>query len=145
MALHALVHLVEQGNTPVTSEALSDCIGTNPVVVRRTMGLLRERNLVSASKGHGGGWQLAREAEKITLQHVYAALGERLLVAVKNDPGDEECLIVRSVSDIMDDFLQDIEVLLAERLSRITLADLAADVVRRSGGRHSHTERRLLS
>jgi Rrf2 family protein len=140
VALHALVHLVEQRDTPQTSEALAACLMTNPVVVRRTMGLLREHGLVSASKGHGGGWLLARPAQEITLASVYAALGERLLLAVTTAAGNEQCLIVRSVSDVMDAFLHDAEALLVARLSRITLAQLAADMAQRGGGHHQTQE-----
>ena len=45
----------------MTSEALAKCLGTNPVVVRRTMGSLREAGLVAAERGHGGGWRLAAD------------------------------------------------------------------------------------
>lgn len=34
--LHALLHMAEQ-EEPMTSDALARCLGTNPVVVRRTM------------------------------------------------------------------------------------------------------------
>jgi Rrf2 family protein len=140
VALHALVHLAQHNNAPLTSDVLAECLQTNPVVVRRTMGLLRENGLVTAFKGHGGGWQLAHTADAITIQQVSAALGEHLLIAINNDPGDEQCLIVRAVTEVMDDVVHQIELLLAERLSRMTLADLAADVRRRVAERQHHKQ-----
>ena len=44
-ALHALLHMAEQGR-PMTSEELGHCMSTNPVVVRRTMAGLREAGFV---------------------------------------------------------------------------------------------------
>ncbi|MDS9469864.1 hypothetical protein RGQ15_20105 [Paracoccus sp. MBLB3053] len=41
LVLHAVLHMVQQ-NGPMTSKALAQCLGTNPVVVRRRMGLLRD-------------------------------------------------------------------------------------------------------
>src|SRR4028118_1044270 len=39
--LHVLLHMAEHDGL-MTSEVLARCLGTNPVVVRRTMGLPRE-------------------------------------------------------------------------------------------------------
>ena len=78
IALHALVHLHAQPGKPLTSSALSTCLMTNAVVVRRVLGELREAGIVDASKGPNGGWSLARPATDITLHQVYAAMGELL-------------------------------------------------------------------
>ncbi len=59
VALHALLHLGEQGEV-ITSEALAAMLAANPVVLRRTLTKLREAGIVRAEKGHGGGWSLAR-------------------------------------------------------------------------------------
>lgn len=130
VALHVLAHLVEAPD-PQTSENLAACVETNPVVVRRTLAGLREAGLVASSRGTGGGWSLARDAADITLRDVYAALGERLLQGVDvAGPGTHGagCLIRRAVAGTLDEFLEDAEALLAARLSRITLASLAAQV-----------------
>lgn len=128
IALHALVHLHAQPGKSLTSSALATCLMTNPVVVRRVLGELREAGIVDASKGPNGGWSLSRPAADITLQQVYAAMGERLL-RTESDPGDKTCAIVRSVDRVMSDFLDDAEALLAARLARVTLSDIANDAM----------------
>lgn len=65
--LHALLHMVEQSE-PITSEALADCMVTNPVVVRQTMGLLREVGIVSSARGPRGGWMISADLGAITLR-----------------------------------------------------------------------------
>ncbi len=130
VALHVLTHLVEVSE-PQTSEQLAACVGTNPVVVRRTLAGLREAGLVASSRGIGGGWLLARDAANITLRDVYAALGERLLHGIDvAGPGAQRagCLIQQAVAGTLDEFLDDAEALLAARLGRLTLAGLAARV-----------------
>jgi DNA-binding IscR family transcriptional regulator len=139
VALHVLAHLVEVP-APQTSEHLAACVGTNPVVVRRTLAGLRAAGLVASSRGAGGGWVLARDAAAITLRDVYAALGERLLHGIDvAGPGAQGagCRIQRAVAGTLDGFLDDAEALLAARLRRITLASLAARV-RRPKRHHDH-------
>ena len=130
VALHVLAHLADAA-APRTSEDLAACVGTNPVVVRRSLAGLREAGLVAAARGAGGGWSLARDAADITLRDVYAALGERLLQGVDvagPRPPRGGCRIQRAVAGTLDEFLDEAEALLAERLGRITLAALAAAV-----------------
>jgi Rrf2 family protein len=130
IALHALVHLDAQPGKSLTSTALAACLMTNPVVVRRVLGELREADIVEASKGPNGGWSLKRPAQDITLHAVYAALGERMLLRTESDPGDTACAIVRSVDRVMTDFLDDAEALLAARLARVRLSDIASEAIR---------------
>lgn len=126
VALHVLVHLAERAGTPATSEDLAACVRTNPVVVRRTLAGLRQAGLVASAAGHHGGWTLARAAESISLRDVYAALGERLLFAIDLSGGNPDCRVQRAVAGTLDDFVHDAEALLAARLSRMTVADVAA-------------------
>lgn len=128
VALHVLVHLAERPGEPATSEHLAACVRTNPVVVRRTLAGLRQAGLVASAAGHRGGWTLARDAGDITLRDVYAALGERMLFAIELGEGNPDCRVQRAVSGTLDDFLHEAEALLAARLARLTLADVAAQV-----------------
>ncbi len=141
VALHVLAHLVDRRER-LTSAQLAACVGTNAVVVRRTLAGLRDAGLVTSSPGTGGGWTLARGARGISLRDVYEALDERLLQGidvtgpgVRAAPGGT-CRIQRAVAGTLEAFLADAEALLATRLGSITLAGLAS---RRHHARpHSH-------
>jgi len=142
IALHALVHLHKQPNEALTSAELAQCLQTNPVVVRRVLGQLREAGIVAASKGHDGGWRLPGPAEAVSLKAIYAALGEAILIRTQSDPGDRTCGIVRAVDHVMSDFLAEAEALLAARLQAISLADIARQAsphpLPLSQGLHNH-------
>lgn len=125
LALHALVHLHKQPDAAMTSTTLAQCLMTNPVVVRRVLGQLREAGIVASTKGHDGGWRLLHPAADVTLRQIYAAMGESLLIRTESDPGDITCGIVRTVNTVMGDFIADAEDLLAARLERVTLDDIA--------------------
>ncbi|MCS6760408.1 MAG: Rrf2 family transcriptional regulator, partial [Candidatus Devosia euplotis] len=125
LALHALVHLHQQPDAAMTSATLAQCLMTNAVVVRRVLGELRDAGIVGATKGHDGGWRLLQPADQISLHTIYLAMGENLLIRTTSDPGDRQCGIVRAVDAVMGDFLADAEALLAARLARVSLADIA--------------------
>lgn len=116
---------------PMTSEVLGQCLGTNPVVVRRTMGLLREAGLVTSDRGHAGGWRIAVDLSTVTLRQLHEALGEPAIFAVGNRNERPECLVEQSVNAALDGAFADAEALLLERFADITLATLAADFAQR--------------
>lgn len=122
---------------PVTSETLALCMKTNPVVVRRTMGLLRNASLVVADRGHGGGWRIAADLSKLTLRQLHEALGEPALFAVGNRTEHPECLVEQAVNAALDGAFADAEALLMRRFASVTLAELAADFTRRHAARRA--------
>jgi len=128
--LHALLHMAEHEG-PMTSEALAQCLGTNPVVVRRTMGFLREAGLVSAGRGPSGGWRLSADLASVSLRRLHEALGEPAIFAIGNRNETPDCLVEQSVNAALEGAFADAEALLLERFADVTLADLAQDFARR--------------
>ncbi|MDA8451075.1 Rrf2 family transcriptional regulator [Acidovorax sp. NCPPB 3859] len=128
--LHALLHMAEHEG-PMTSDALAQCLGTHPVVVRRTMGYLRDAGIVTSDKGHAGGWRIHADLGTVTLRQLHEALGEPAMFAIGNRNESPECLVEQSVNAALEGTFAEAEALLLKRFSEITLADLAADFARR--------------
>lgn len=124
--LHLLLHMAEK-REPATSEVLSRHLGTNPVVVRRTMASLRRAGLVASGRGPGGGWTLARPLAEITLKDIYAALGAPTVFAFGNRNAEPTCLIEQAVNAQISAVTREAEALLLARFAAITLADLDRD------------------
>ncbi|MGX1099768.1 Rrf2 family transcriptional regulator [Amorphus sp. MBR-141] len=124
--LHVLLHMAEK-DTPATSEVLSRHLGTNPVVVRRTMANLREAGLVASGRGRGGGWSLSRPLAEISLKDVYDALGAPPLFAFGNRTEAPQCLVEQAVNAQIAGAMSEAEARLLARLSAVTLADLDRD------------------
>lgn len=137
--LHVLLHMAESDG-PVTSEVLAKAMGTNPVVVRRTMAGLRRQGYVRSEKGHGGGWSLARDLADISLRDVYVALGEPEFFAVGNRTENPSCRVEQAVNAALDKAFHDAEALLLARMGDVSLAMLSADFHARMGGRDATTE-----
>ena len=128
--LHALLHMAAH-ERPMTSEALATCMGTNPVVVRRTMAGLREAGFVRSVKGHSGGWSIACDLDAVTLRDIHLALGEPAIFAIGNRNETPACLVEQSVNAVLDDAFLAAEALLLDRFGEVTLAALAEDFSRR--------------
>jgi DNA-binding IscR family transcriptional regulator len=128
---------------PMTSAALAICMTTNAVVVRRTMAGLREAGLVRSEKGHGGGWEIARDHAAVTLKDIYDALGAPSLMAMGVHLESPSCLVEQAVNHSLTSAFAEAEAVLIGRLADVTLAQLAADFHRRAVRHHSKSQRKL--
>lgn len=128
--LHALLHMAERGE-PLTSDELAICMRTNPVVVRRTMGFLRDAGIVSSARGHAGGWAITADLKSVTLRQLHETLGEPAIFAIGNRQEMPECLVEQAVNAALDTAFAEAEALLLDRFAHVTLADLAEDFARR--------------
>ncbi len=137
--LHVLIHL-DRHVPRATSDEISRMISTNPVVVRRMMGGLRDRGIVSSEKGHGGGWQLAKPLADVTLRDVYEAVGAPPLFNIGSGAEPAVCLVERAVDARLDAYLQEAEARLLEQFSRVTVKDVAKDFERDAADRNPSSE-----
>jgi len=124
--LHALLHL-EQMEGPATSELIAQMLGTNPSVVRRTMGGLREAGIVVSVKGHGGGWSLAKPLTEVSLLEIYRALGAPTLFAIGIDDEQTTCLLARAANAATAQAMAHAQQQFEAHLGSVSVADLAAD------------------
>ncbi|KAA9369798.1 Rrf2 family transcriptional regulator [Ochrobactrum quorumnocens] len=129
--LHVLLHMAEY-QRPVTSEVLAKAMGTNPVVIRRVMGGLRERGYVRSEKGHGGGWEIACDLSKVTLRHIYDAIGKPSLLAMSNRTEMPGCIVEQAVNASLNKAFHDAEELLLKRFGEVSLAMLSEDFHKRA-------------
>lgn len=124
----------------MTSDDLAKCLGTNPVVVRRSMGFLRQAGIVASDRGHAGGWRITADLSVISLRQLHDALGEPALFAVGNRNELPDCLVEQTVNAALDQSFAEAEALLLKRFGKITLADLAADFTLRHAARRNQKE-----
>ncbi len=122
--LHVLLHMARHEG-PATSETIARMLGTNPVVVRRTMAGLRDAGYVRSEKGHGGGWSIACDLGKVSLLDIHRAVGGPTLFAIGNESHNPDCAVAQVVNIAIDDALRDAEALLLARLGAVSLAELA--------------------
>jgi Rrf2 family protein len=124
--LHVLIHIARH-EQPATSDTIAQMLGTNPVVVRRTMALLKNEGYVRSEKGHRGGWTLAKPLAQITLLDIHQALGSSSLFAIGLSTDHPQCLVEQAVNAALTDAFDAAQALLITRLGSVTLKQLASD------------------
>jgi Rrf2 family protein len=117
----------------LTSERMAERVGTNPVVVRRILGALRETGLVASHPGPGGGWRPTRPAERTTLLDVYRAVMGGPALPLPPRCGSGSCPIGRQLHRTLDAVFGDAEAAMERELAAVTVADVVAAV--HAGGR----------
>ncbi len=130
LALHTLSHMANDPDRVRTSADIADHAGTNPVVVRRVLGKLREAGLLTSEKGHAGGWRLAKPAASITLADVYLALEERLVSDSNTDAAQSHCSVEKTLRLRVAEVLEEIEESLVKRLRESTITEVHSESCR---------------
>lgn len=130
--LHVLLHMARH-DQPLTSDLIAKMLGTNPVVVRRTMAGLRNEGYVRSDNGHGGGWSISCDLREVTLLDIHRAVGGPKIFAIGNENENPSCAVERVVNAALNQALQKAEALLIEALGSVPLADLARDFDRLCG------------
>lgn len=131
--LHVLIHMARHDG-PMTSDVLARMLGTNPVLIRRTMAGLRDAGYVRSEKGHGGGWAIAAELNSVTLLDVHRAVGGPRLFAIGIEHSEPGCRVASVVNEALGDALNEAERLLVARLGSISLGALVRAFDDRSDG-----------
>jgi Rrf2 family protein len=130
VAIHVLSYMIaaqKKRPDPVTSDQIASSVSTNPVVIRRMLGLLRRASLVASRRGANAGWMLARRADAITLLNVYEAVEEGPLFELHASPPNPNCPIARGIKPTLHRVYGRLETELKRQLSRTTLAQVFAD------------------
>ncbi|MFI9552861.1 Rrf2 family transcriptional regulator [Nonomuraea endophytica] len=124
VAIHALTMLARWGERTLTSAEIADSLASNPVLVRRILGSLRDAGLVWATEGRGGGWSLARPAREITLYDAYRAVEAGPILSRHPHEPSAACEVGRNIQALLEVEFQDAERAMEERLGRTTIAHL---------------------
>jgi Rrf2 family protein len=130
VAIHALTMLARFGHS-LTSAEIADSLASNPVLVRRILGSLRDARLVWSTEGRSGGWSLARAPHEITLYDAFIAVEAGPILSRHAHPPSAACEVGRHMQALLEAEFQDAERAMKERLSRTTIAHLVQQVLAR--------------
>lgn len=124
IAIHILTLLAQMDEEAITSEFIGGSVNTNPVFIRRILGLLNRAGLVTSRPGVGGGWQLVRDPAAITLLEVYHAVDEGHLLGLHHRPPNPECLIGRNIERTLNEYFGEAEQAFEQTLGQRTIAQV---------------------
>ncbi len=128
VSVHILTVLAASAGQTVTSDYIAESVDTNPVVIRRVMGHLREHGLVESRPGAAGGWQLKLPPEQIPLCEVYRAVSHEQLLAMHKHP-NLNCPIGNRIQPVLGEVFGAAQAALEAELGKFTVADVLSKVI----------------
>ena len=132
VAIHILSYLILADRNrpdPVTSDQIASSVNTNPVVIRRMLGLLQKGGLVRSSRGANAGWTLARRPDAITLLEVYGAVEQEPLFGLHASTPNQKCPIGRNIQPALRKVYGGLEKQLRRQLSQTTVQQVLAETI----------------
>src|SRR4051794_3113178 len=108
----------------VISDQIAYSVNTNPVVIRRILGSLRDAGLVVSQRGRNAGWKLASAPESITLRDVYLAVEPEPLFALHAALPNQQCPVGRGIPPVLRGAYGDAEESMKAELATVTIADV---------------------
>jgi DNA-binding IscR family transcriptional regulator len=123
MAVHIL-SLISVSSNEVTGDFIAGSVNTNPVVIRRIMGMLKKAGLIEVRPGVGGSF-LLKKPEDITLLDIYRAVNvieDNRLFGVHES--NIQCPVGRNIENILQSELSEAQSAMEQRLAQTTLSQL---------------------
>lgn len=129
VAIHVLCVLAARHPEPATSGFIAGSVNTNPVVIRRLLGLLRRAGLVKSQPGVNGGWELVAKPESITLGGLYQIVRPGTVFAMHRQQPNVLCPVGRNIQRGLTAHYQKAQAAMEAELDRTTIAEVLQDVV----------------
>jgi Rrf2 family protein len=131
VALHILtwMALASQQQEIMTSDQIAGSVNTNPVFIRRILGLLHKAHLVNVQHGTGAGWTLARPPEKMSLLEVYQAVEQQPPFELHHTLPNQGCPVGRGIQPALKRFYGDAEAAMKQQFVQVTVADVLAETL----------------
>ena len=115
---------------PVTSEEIAGSVKTNPVVIRRMLGMLREHGLVSAQRGAHAGWRLTRKPDSIGLLEVYEAVEDEALFSLHHTKPSQRCPIGKGIQPVLARAYEEAHEAMKRALATRSIGTMLKDTLR---------------
>jgi DNA-binding IscR family transcriptional regulator len=138
VGIHILSLLEMNKNVVNSSEFIASSVNTNPVVIRKIVGMLKKAGLVKVRPGIAGT-QLAKELSEITLLDVYHAVNvvpEKELFGIHDNP-NPACPVGRNIQDAIIPLFSTAQLALEKALGNVTIEDVVKDIVEKEKLSHS--------
>ncbi|UPM54064.1 Rrf2 family transcriptional regulator [Gottfriedia acidiceleris] len=134
VAVHILSLVTIENSALCTSEWIAESVNTNPVVIRRVMGKLKNAGLIQVRRGTGGA-TLHKPLNEITLLDVYKAVevveeGELFQFHEKPNPN---CPVGANIQAVLELILNRAQEAMEKILDEVTMEELVTVLSKKIG------------
>ena len=129
VGIHMLTIFALKRGEPLTSEFIAGSVNTNPVVIRRLLGSLRDAGIVESKAGVGGGWVLLVAPERITLLDVLRAVEpqDEIFALHRSEP-NPECPCGQHIQSVLTEVYDKVQEGMTRQLAGITVACISRKI-----------------
>lgn len=127
VAVHILTFLSAHPGEYVSSEAIAKSVATNPVAVRKILGMLVKAGFVSSLAGSKGGAKLEVEPNKLSLLDIYQAVEPREIFQM-HEP-HPHCPLAKGVKTDLQQVFDRAQTAMERQLAAKTLQDVSQKAV----------------
>lgn len=132
VGIHILTVLALKRGEALTSEYIAGSVNTNPVVIRRLLGLFRAAGFVESKTGVGGGWLLVADPSTINLLEVLRVVEpQHQMFALHHSEPNQECFVGCNIQKVLMEIYDEAWEGMAKRLERSTIASVTATLLER--------------
>jgi len=124
VAIHILSLIaITSDKTMLTSDFIAGSVNTNPVVVRRMIGVLKKAGLLTSQSGVAG-YRLVIEPKDLSLLAIYQAIdGPKQVFAIHDEP-NPACTVGRKIQHTLETVYLDVWHAMEKQLQAQTLQDV---------------------
>ncbi|MBF4501551.1 Rrf2 family transcriptional regulator [Savagea sp. SN6] len=127
VAIHIISLIASNPNEQMSSEWIAGSVNTNPVVIRRIIGLLKKANIVRTSQGVAGV-ELVKCPSETTLLEIYnAVIHQDELFSVHEKP-NVACPVGRNIQKALDVTFGEAQEAMEKVLAGKTVSDIIDDM-----------------
>ncbi|MCO7176392.1 Rrf2 family transcriptional regulator [Sporolactobacillus kofuensis] len=127
VAIHILALIASKPHEDLPSDYIASSVNTNPVVIRRILGMLKKEGLIRTTAGKAGA-SLTRPSSEITLLDVFRAVEPKdSLFAVHENP-NPHCPVGKGIRSVLDRAFSEAQDALERNLSGETIEDILQDL-----------------
>ncbi|MDN3016454.1 Rrf2 family transcriptional regulator [Paenibacillus sp. BSR1-1] len=130
VGIHILTLLEINKNGVNSSEFIASSVNTNPVVIRKIMGLLKNAGLVKVRPGVAGAVP-AKELSEISLFDVYKAVNivqDQELFGMHENP-NPACPVGRNIQETITPLFSVAQLALEKALGNVTIQDVVLGIL----------------
>ncbi|MGG1678101.1 Rrf2 family transcriptional regulator [Neobacillus sp. NRS-1170] len=130
VGIHILTLLEINKNGVNSSEFIASSVNTNPVVIRKIMGMLKNAGLVKVRPGIAGAAP-AQELSEISLLYVYKAVNivqDQELFGMHDNP-NPDCPVGRNIQETITPLFSVAQLALEKALGNVTIQDVVMGIL----------------
>ncbi|QED49358.1 Rrf2 family transcriptional regulator [Cytobacillus dafuensis] len=134
VAVHILSLVNFEKSTLCTSEWIAGSVNTNPVVIRRVMGMLKKAGLIQVRRGTGGA-EIQKPLNEITLLDVYHAVEvvEEGELFQFHDHPNPSCPVGANIQSVLELILMKAQEAMELVLKEVTMEDIVTFLNKKIG------------